>query len=268
VPEFDFIGIGRKGLNDAGMVHVYGYTVALPTVAERHGLWNRQGARILSCLDLLYPQILPPDPNDFNSGPSSFSYSQSDTNLNNARQFAAAVWRFDYDPVDPNNPDDDISSDQFVLAYVFDGKDGYSLLQPQTSGDVIEVLGIDNNGVVFGWTGGRLALWNPDGSLKSILPDPPSPLLGRGPFGARTAQRNELGQVVAITAAGVALYDPALAVWTPIIGRDAGDFFTIQDFNDRGQFVGTVTPPLNHGGWFGYVATPGSSSPVASMWAR
>ena len=73
-------------------------------------------------------------------------------------------------------------------------------------------------------------------------------------------QRNNLGQVVAVTlAGGVLFYDPVSTAWTDLTpsinGLGTGTFSTIQGFNDLGQFVGLVRPPQG-GGVFGYVVSP------------
>ncbi len=251
---------GLRGINDFGTVLVNGYLGLPADVSERYGYWNTREFRALSILDPLYPNVLPPDPNDYNSGPWSFAYSQGATGLNNSRQFASGVRQFNYDPGDPSDPNDDTYSDQFIHAFVFNGRDRYHLLQSPEPGDELMPIGIDQRGSVFGWAGARLAIWNLDGRLLSVLPDPPTPIRPFG-FGAfPTVQRNNLGQVVAITSAGIALYDPQSGVWTDITssiaGLDSGSFHTIQGFNDRGEFVGLATPPLHPTGVFAYVVSP------------
>jgi hypothetical protein len=133
-------------------------------------------------------------------------------------------------------------------------------LQAPAPGVVIAPIGIDQSGSVFGWAGNQLGVWGLDGSLTSLLPDPGVGLRRSGFFGYPTAQRNDLGQVVAITAVGgIVLYDPGTSTWTDITpsieNLDGGIFSTIQDFNNRGQFVGLVTPPRRPG-WYGYVVSP------------
>jgi hypothetical protein len=250
------------GLNDTPKVLTLGVPSGSTTLSERYGLWNPKGFRPLAVLDPLYPALFPPDPNDFNSGPSLSTFDQGVTNLNNADQFAAGVREFFFDPMDPNNPDDDVFTDTFLYAYVFNGRNGYSLLQPLMPGDVIMPVEIDNKGVVFGWTGNHLALWNLDGTLKFVFPDPGTGLLNNGEFGRPTVQRNERGQVVAITPdGGVVRYSPKSGVWTNITasiqGLGPGPFFSIRGFNDRGQFVGEffLMPPQTFGFW-GFVVSP------------
>lgn len=254
-PGLDFANV--RGLNDAGRVLLNGFSPDRPDVSERLGLWSQSGFRILNALDPLYPNVLPPDPDDFLSGPSSFAFSQGITGLSTGDRFAAGVRRGDFDPGDPNDPDDDIFVDQFLHAYVFDGQDGYNLLEPTTPGVEIEPIDIDLIGSVFGWAGDRLALWGSDGSLESILPDFEPGLRRSGFFGYPTVQRNNLGQVVAVTdLGGVAMYDPGSSIWTDltpsISGLGSGTIDTIQGYNDLGQFVGLARPSANAGGVFAY----------------
>jgi len=255
---------GLQGINDAGTVLVGGYTpLGLNeefTVSERHGLWNQKGFRILSELDPLYPIYFP-----FNLDLSRvawyFTYTSGFTGLNSDNQFAASITRLGFDPMDLDNPNDDVYTEDFYLAYVYDGKHGYSLLRPLAAGDAITPLSIDKKGEVFGWTGGRLAIWRPDGSLKLVLPVPEAGLYRYGIFGTTSAQRNEHGTVLALSSTGGVLrYSPKKGGWTDITssinGLGTGRVYSIQGLNDHGQFVGLATPPLNFNGWFGYVISP------------
>lgn len=167
---------------------------------------------------------------------------------------------FSVDPGDLNDPDDDVYSERYLHAFVFNGQNGFSLLQAPSPGDEIVPIGIDQSGLVFGWAGRRLALWGLDGSTTSLLPDPGVSLRRQGFYGYPTVQRNDRGQVVAITGTGgIVLYDPAALTWSDITssigGLDGGTFSTIQGFNNRGQFVGLATPP-GISGWYAYVAGP------------
>ena len=108
-PGLDYISV--KGLNDAGTALIQGYPGGF---AEREGFWNKNSFRTLPVLDPLYPNSPPPNPNDTNSGPWSFSYSSTMTGLNNRNQFAAGVHFYASDPKDPNNPNDDVYTDQFA----------------------------------------------------------------------------------------------------------------------------------------------------------
>jgi hypothetical protein len=246
-----------RGLNDSGTVLVSGGRPAgAPTVSARFGLWSTSGLQILSVLDPLHPRVPPPAP----GGPSSSASPQAVTGLNNANQFAAGVRQFISDPGDPDNPDDDVFTDRFLYAYVFNGQNQFSLLQAPAPGEEIVPIGIDQGGTVFGWAGERLALWGLDGSLTSLLPDPGVTLRREGFFGYPTAQRNDRGQVVAVTQAqGVVLFDPDTSAWTDITssisGLGTGTFSTIQGFNNQGQFVGLAHPP-GRSGVYAYVATP------------
>ena len=252
------------GLNDSGNVLISAYPNdpldTPPGAFSGLALWNFGGTAALSSLDPLYPYVNPPDPNDFNSGPSSSAGTFSVTHLNNANQFAASIHEYPYDPMDPNNPDDDVSSDNFTHAYIYNGQGGYSLLEELTPGEEIRPIDIDESGTVFGWAGGQLALWGSDGALQSILPAPPTTLDDFGYNGFPAVQRNNLGEVVGVTlAGGVLFYDPIPNAWTDVTpsinGLGTGTFSTIQGFNDLGQFVGLVRPPQG-GGVFGYVVSP------------
>ncbi len=252
----------RGGLNDSGnaLVSAFPFDPAAVTVGDSFSLWSTGGMEVLSVLDPLFPNVAPPDPNDFNSGPSSSAFAQSVTGLNNANQFAADIRSFAFDPVDPDNFDDDVFTEAFVGAFIYDGQGGYHFLQIPTPGNEIVPLDIDEGGTVLGWVGGQLGLWGPDGAFQSKLPDPGVAFDQTGSFGYASAQRNNLGQVVAITeAGGVLRYDPNDAAWTDItasiIGPGIDTFSSIQGFNDAGQFVGLVRPTQG-GGVFGYVVTP------------
>ncbi len=252
----------RGGLNDSGnaLISPSPLDFADLTVGDSFSLWSTGGIQALSVLDPLFPFVAPPDPNDFNSGPSSSAFSQSVTGLNNANQFAADIRFFGFDPVDPDNFDDDINTEAYVGAFIYDGQGGYHLLQLPTPGDEIAPVDIDEAGTVLGWVGGQLGLWGPDGVFQSMLPDPGVAFDPSGSFGYASAQRNNLGQVVAISeAGGVLRYDPDAAAWTEITASIAGPgierFGSIQGLNDAGQFVGLVRPAQG-GGVFGYVVTP------------
>lgn len=257
-------GLLPGGVNDTGNALVAAFPFepsAAPTGAlSGLALWNLGGSTLLSSLDPLYPFVNPPDVNDFNSGPSSGVYTSSVTGLNNANQFAAGLRKIDFDPVDPEDFEDDVFSDAFTQAYLYDGQGGHVLLAAVTPGDEIRPIDIDETGTVFGWTGTHLALWGANGAIQSVLPDPATTLDDAGYNGYPTVQRNNLGQVVGVTVdGGVVLYDPLANSWTdvtPIIaGLGTGTFSTIQGFNDLGQFVGLVRPPQG-GGVFGYVVSP------------
>jgi hypothetical protein len=261
------------GLNDSGNVLINAYpndpADAPPGAFSGLALWNLGGTKALAALDPLYPYLNPPDPNDFNSGPSSSAYTVSVTHLNNANQFAASIHGGDYDPMDPENFEDDVSTDFFTHAYIYDGQNGYSVLEELTPGEEIRPIDIDEAGVVLGWTGDHLALWGPDGALQLVLPAPPTTLDDFGYNGFPTVQRNNLGKVVGLTAAGgVLFYDPASNSWTDVTasisGLETGTFSTIQGFNDRGQFVGLVRPPQG-GGVFGYVVSPVPEPAAATL---
>lgn len=265
------VGNTQGGLNAAGNVLV-GLSASDPASIPPDAslglaIWNAAGSTVLSVLDPLYPYANPPDPNDPNSGPSSGSYTFSNTHLNHANQFAAAVDTYFYDPMDPNNPDDDTQTDS-LNAYIYNGHGEYSLLQAATAGDVIQPIDIDEAGTVLGWEGDRLALWASNGVLQSFLPDPSAALRMYGYAGYPSVQRNNLGQIVALTAVrGVLLYDPISGTWSDISpsidGLGTGLFDSIQGFNDVGQFVGLVRPTQDSGGTYGYVVTP---VPEPSSW--
>lgn len=263
---FPFAFGGQSGgLNDSGNFLI-GFYPNDPLTLPPGGfaglaLWSRLGTTTLSVLDPLYPYLNPPDPEDFNSGPSSSAYSGAGTPINNANQFAAAVFVFDYDPVDPDNPDDDTFSDRFTYAYIYDGIGGYSILQNPTPGEELRPINTDETGTVFGWVGNRLALWGLDGAFQTFLPDPAEPLAASSTFSTPKVQRNNLGQVVAVSLdRGLLFYDPITNAWTDITpsiyGLDAGTLFgTVQGFNDQGQFIGLARPPQG-GGSFAYVISP------------
>jgi hypothetical protein len=254
-----------KQINDSGNVLIGAFpqdpAEAPPGAFSGLAIWSRTGTQVLSALDSLYPYTNPPDPNDFNSGPSSSSVTANTTGLNNSNQFAAGVHALDFDPVDPANPDDDVFADTFTNAYIYDGHGSYHILAAHAAGEEIRPIDIDNAGTVLGWSGSTLALWNADGSLRSVLPAPPSALDDVGSFAPYpTVQRNNLGQIVGLTiSGGVERYDPITDAWTDITpsiaGLSTGAFSTIQGFNDVGQFVGLVRPPQG-GGVFGYVVSP------------
>ena len=251
-------------LNDSGnvltQIFVNDPLDAPPNAFSGLAIWNQGGAAPLSALDPLYPYVYPPDPYNFDSGPSSSSYTSNVTNLNNANQFAAGIHGSDYDPMDPENFDDDVFNDYYTNAYIYDGQGGYSLLESPTLGEEIRPIDIDEAGTVLGSVGDQLALWGPDGALQSVLPDSGTALNVLGFNGYPSVQRNSLGQVVAVTlAGGVMFYNPVSNAWTDITpsisGLGTGTFSSIQGFNDLGQFVGLVRPPQG-GGIFGYVVSP------------
>lgn len=257
-------GLVSGGVNDSGNVLISIFpndpVDTPPAGFSGLALWSLGGASMLSALNPLYPYVNPPDPNDFNSGPSSSSGTSSVTHLNNANQFAAGIHRFDFDPVDPDNFDDDLFTESFTNAYIYDGLGNYYLLVAPTPDDELRPIDIDDDGTVFGWAGSSLALWGPDGSLQSVLPNPAIMLDDVGYNGFPTVQRNNLGQVVGVTVdGGVLCYDPTSNAWTDVTptidGLGTGTFSTIQGFNDRGQFVGLARPPQG-GGVFGYVVSP------------
>jgi hypothetical protein len=256
-------GLLPGGLNDSGNALIGAYPndpIITPTGAYSGlTLWNQAGAQQLTGLDPLYPFVNPPDVNDFNSGFSSGVYTASVTGLNNANQFAAGLHYSDYNPVDPNNFEDDVSNDFFTKAYIYDGQGGYNLLETIAPGAEIRPIDIDEVGTVFGWCGNQLALWGSNGALQLVLPDPATVLDDFGYNGFPTVQRNNLGQVVGVTVNGdVLFYDPISNAWTDITssinGLGTGTFSTVQGFNDMGQFVGLARPPQG-GGVFGYVVS-------------
>lgn len=260
-----FANYPTKQINDSGNVLISALPLdpaaTPPGAFSGLAIWSRTGTQILSGLDSLYPYTNPPDPNDFNSGPSLSSVTANITGRNNANQFAAGVHALDFYPVDPANPDDDVFTDTFTHAYIYDGHGSYHILAPHTAGEEIRPIDIDNAGTVLGWSGSTLALWNSDGSFRSVLPVPPTALDDVGSFAPYpTVQRNNLGQIVGVTTGGgVELYDPLTDAWTDITpsitGLGPGTFNTIEGFNDAGQFVGLVRPPQG-GGAFGYVVSP------------
>ena len=266
VGSFASLNVGGNfpGLNDSGNVLIAAFpddpADAPPNAASDLAIWSLGGLNSLAGIDPLYPYINPPDPADFLSGPSSSSFTASITPINNANQFAAGVRRGDFDPMDPLNDEDDVFTDVFTQAYVFDGVGGYSLLASPVLGDEIRPVDIDEAGNVLGWMGGRLSLWGDDGELLPPIPLSSEPLSEAGYGGYPSVQRNNVGQIVALTVAGgVQLFDPATNAWsdlTPSInGLGTGTFSTIQGFNDAGQFVGLVRPPAG-GGVYGYVVSP------------
>lgn len=249
------------GINNAGSVLVNGWDSTVPQgYTENFQIWNNGTSRSLGALNALYPYTLAPDPNDPFSGISAFSSSFANTNLAKGDRFAAAVDYSTYDPKDLNNPDDDVVTDS-SSAFVFDGVDNYHLLASPAAGGVIRPINTMDDGSVFGWVGKHLALWNPDGTLREMLPDYEGGIRLYGYGGYPSVQRNSLGQIVAITdARGIARYDPLTGTWSDvsstIIGLGTGIFDSIQGFNDLGQFVGLVRPPSSGGGGtFGYVVT-------------
>ena len=257
-PGFD--GNTVKGLNNAGNVLVNGFSEDQPTVGERFGLWNTGGFTTLTALDALYPAT--PVDNGIGTG----TYSSGITNLGSGDRFSAGVHRYTFDLQDPDNEDDDLFTDEFAYAYVFDGQSGYKMLQSSTPGDEIRPINFNADGSIFGWEGEDLAIWNEDGTLRSTLPTFAGGLLQSGYGGYSSVQRNNLGQIIAITSAkGIALYDPLTGMWSDvsasIAGLGTGTFDSIEGYNDLGQFVGLVRPPAG-GGTFGFVATavpePGS----------
>src|SRR5690606_9898813 len=111
-------------------------------------------------------------------------------------------------------------------------------------------------GTVLGWSGSELVLWGVDGAILATLPQPSTPVRNSGAFGYPTVQRNNLGEVVAIAdpTGGILFYDPNTNEWTDITasirGLGTGVFDSIQEFNDRRQFVGLAVPPENQFGTF------------------
>jgi hypothetical protein len=270
VPGFDFFP-AVHGLNSSGSVLVNDYPSEQYNNAERFAIWNSGVSSRITAIESLYPYTLPPDPNDFNSGPSTSSFSRQITGLNNAGQFAASVEAIASDPHDPNDPNDDTFTEQYAHAYVFNGHGGFNYLQPPTPVDEIDPIAIDAAGSILGWAGDHLAIWGLDGAVKSVLPDPGTTLKHIGGFGYSSVAWNGLGQIVGVTtASGIEFYDPVTNAWTDITGSinglGIGTFSSIQGFNDQGQFVGLVRPPVG-GGVFGYVVSPvpEPSSPAIGM---
>jgi hypothetical protein len=258
-------GFYNKPLNDLGNVLTVRYVDPAdmpPNAFSGLGIWNVNGYTALSALDPLYPYVNPPDVNDFNSGPSSFTATVSNTGFNKLNQFAASTYDEGYDPKDPLDPDDDTSTEEYNHAYLYDGHGGYKFLEQRSPTEPIRPIEIDDSGTVLGWTGHDLALWGSTGALLSVLPAPAAGLLEFGYGGEPSVQRDSAGNIVAITRSkdGILLYDPKSNIWTdvtPLIsGLPAGSTFdSIQGFNDHGEFVGLVAPP-GLGGTYGFVASP------------
>ncbi|HEX3601558.1 MAG TPA: PEP-CTERM sorting domain-containing protein [Lacipirellulaceae bacterium] len=255
----------NKPLNDLGnvlTVRSVDPADAPPNVFSGLGIWNVSGYTALTALDPLYPYVNPPDVNDFNSGPSSFTATVSNTGLNKLNQFAASTYDEGYDPKDPLDPDDDTSTEVYNHAYLYDGHGGYKFLAQRSPTEPIRPIEIDDAGTVLGWTGHDLALWSSTGALLSVLPAPAAGLLEFGYGGGPSVQRNSAGEIVAITQLkdGILLYDPTSNTWTDVTpsigGLPAGSRFdSIQGFNDHGEFVGLVAPP-GLLGTYGFVASP------------
>lgn len=240
-----------RGLNDSGTVLLNVGPGNFPDpspFSERYGLWNSGTFTTLTALDGFFP---------FASTPDTFTlgYSESVTGLNSANQFAATVVRgtFDFDFNETTAPSQS--------SFYYDGTTGtYSLLQALVSGDALEMLSMSDDGSALGWSDNRLVTWNPDGTIRSVLPVPGFALRRFGSFGYGSAYRNNLGEVAAVTrAGGAAIYSPATNSWrniTPdIAGLGTGRIQNIQGFNDHQQFVGLATPP-GGGGTFGYMVSP------------
>ncbi len=266
-------GFYNKPLNDLGNVLTVRYLDPAdmpPNAFSGLGIWNVSGYTPLTALDPLYPYVNPPDVNDFNSGPSSFTATVSNTGFNKLNQFAASTYDEGYDPHDPLDPDDDTSTEAYNHAYLYDGHGGFKFLEQRSPTEPIRPIEIDDAGTVLGWAGHDLALWDSTGALLSVLPAPAAGLLEFGYGGEPSVQRNSAGQIVAISRLkdGILLYDPTSNTWadvTPSIGGlPAGSRFdSIQGFNDLGAFVGLVAPP-GLLGTYGFVASP---VPEPATWA-
>ncbi len=258
-------GFYNKPLNDLGNVLTVRYLDPAdmpPSAFSGLGIWNVSGYTPLTALDPLYPYVNPPDVNDFNSGPSSFTATVSNTGLNKLNQFAASTYDEGYDPKDPLDPDDDTSTEVYNHAYLYDGHGGFKFLAQRSPTEPIRPIEIDDAGTVLGWAGHDLALWDSTGALLSVLPAPAAGLLEFGYGGEPSVQRDNAGKIVAITQSkdGILLYDPTSNTWTDVTpsigGLPAGSTFdSIQGFNDRGAFVGLVAPP-GLLGTYGFVVTP------------
>ncbi|MFO0849523.1 MAG: PEP-CTERM sorting domain-containing protein [Gemmataceae bacterium] len=233
-------------INDRGDVFVPGYNDDFPNrlVLVRDGV----------------PTALPAfDPLFTNGDPDTgdgYTYLDRNTWLTNSGLTAGLVDRLTLDPTDP-----DVVNDNFT-GYVFDLLGGtYRQLAGVQAGDYVRPLDIDQDGTVLGFStragGGDLGLWNADGSLRQVLPTPAGGFLLDAPYSGSFAQRNNLGQVLALSAAG-GLLSYQDGRWADLTGQVAGlggfRFDSLQDLNDRGQFVGLVN--VGGGSYFGYVVTP------------
>ncbi len=266
-------GFYNKPLNDLGNVLTLRYLDPAdmpPNAFSGLGIWNVNGYTALTALDPLYPYVNPPDVNDFNSGPSSFTATVSNTGFNKLNQFAASTYDEGYDPKDPLDPDDDTSTEVYNHAYLYDGHGGFKFLEQRSPTEPIRPIEIDDAGTVLGWAGHDLALWSSTGAFLSVLPTPAAGLLEVGYGGEPSVQRDGAGKIVAITRLkdGILVYDPVSNTWTDVTpsigGLPAGSRFdSIQGFNDHGAFVGLVAPP-GLLGTYGFVA---STVPEPSTWA-
>jgi hypothetical protein len=254
-------------LNNVGQVLIVDESPLLTstTLTARLKIWSSGNMQELTLFDSLFRQVLPPDPTDMNSGPSSITAPGMITNINDAGQFAVGRYLSGFDPRDPSTSDDDISIFEQLPAIVYDGAGSYSLLAVPAPGRAGEPISIDSDGAVLGYVfdpatpdQSQLGLWNADGVLQRMLPDPGIPLF----VYSGNVARNELGQVLALAAdgSGVRMYDPTADDWTDITksisNLGEGSIYSISAFNDQGQFVGLALHPNTDISLFGYVASP------------
>ena len=72
---------GFPGINDSGQVLINAFpndpADTPPNAFSGLALWNPGGSARLTALDPLYPYVNPPNPEDFNSGPSSSTYTST-----------------------------------------------------------------------------------------------------------------------------------------------------------------------------------------------
>lgn len=111
---------------------------------------------------------------------------------------------------------------------------------------------VTGSGLVFGrayladGSGSRYGFWNADGSFRSFFD---------APAGTFNVQINNFGQAIGLNAGRPLFFDGASWSEREVLGLNGYTLAGINDFNDRGQFVGLAFNPQQSFLW-GYVATP------------
>ncbi len=139
-------------------------------------------------------------------------------------------------------------------AMLYDTKAGTLTPLAVPSGyDSVSLSQITRSGLIIGTastadgSSSQIGFWNADGSFRSFIAPPP--------FVGERVFFNDLGQAIAAAdTKDVFFYDGSSWSERPVLGLGSYELSLIDDFNDRGQFVGQVIRPSGASLW-GFVAT-------------
>jgi hypothetical protein len=121
-----------------------------------------------------------------------------------------------------------------------------------TGYDRTTIRQVTGSGLIFGrasladGSGSRYGFWNADGSFGRFLD---------APAGTSSVQINNFGQAIGLSAGRPLFFDGTSWSEREVLGLNGYSLDGINDFNDRGQFVGLAFNPQRTFLW-GYVATP------------